>query len=271
MFFHLPLIGPRLIDRKKLPFPAGMVVRTRKAVPAAMPSGSTLGMAYWQGDRVYTMEWIQKLVDIFFHLDMHLSVWAGALGSWLYAVLFLVIFCETGLVVTPFLPGDSLLFAIGALASLESSPIRIPSILVLLSLAAVLGDAVNYAIGYRLGPKVFTREDSLLLNKKHLLRTQAFYEKYGGKTIFLARFIPIIRTFAPFVAGIGRMRYRRFFAYNISGGIVWVVLFTLAGNYFGNVPAVKRNFHYVIVAIIILSILPPIVEYLRAKSKGESF
>lgn len=215
------------------------------------------------------MEWIQQLFDIFFHLDRHLNEWSVALGSWLNVILFLVIFCETGLVVTPFLPGDSLLFAIGALASLEGSPLKIPVVLALLSCAAVLGDAVNYSIGYRLGPKVFAREDSLLLNKKHLLRTQAFYEKYGGKTIFLARFIPIIRTFAPFVAGIGKMRYRRFFTYNISGGIVWVFLFTLAGYYFGNVPAIKRNFHFVIVAIVFLSILPPVIEYLRVRYRKE--
>jgi membrane-associated protein len=216
------------------------------------------------------MEWIQRLLEIFLHLDRHLNEWATVLGPWLYVVLFLIIFCETGLVVTPFLPGDSLLFAIGALTSIEGSPIHLPGVILLLCLAAILGDAVNYAIGYRLGPKVFSREDSRLLNKRHLLQAQSFYEKYGGKTIFLARFIPIIRTFAPFVAGIGKMSYHRFFLYNVSGGITWVFLFTLAGYYFGNVPAVKRNFHFVIVAIIFLSLLPPVIEYLRTRRDKEN-
>src|SRR5262249_26965695 len=162
---------------------------------------------------------IHQAIDIFLHLDTHLNDLAGALGGWLYSVLFLIIFCETGLVVTPFLPGDSLLFAIGALAAIEGSPLQIPLILVLLSLAGVSGDAVNYAIGYRVGPRVFTSETSRLLNKRHLLRTQAFYEKYGGKTIILARFMPVVRTFAPFVAGIGKMRYARFALFNVIGGV----------------------------------------------------
>ncbi len=211
------------------------------------------------------MEWMQQLLEIFLHLDRHLNEWAVVLGPWLYVVLFLIVFCETGLVVTPFLPGDSLLFAIGALTSIEGSPINLTAVIILLCIAAVIGDAVNYTIGYRLGPKVFHREDSWLLNKKHLLQAQEFYEKYGGKTIFLARFIPIIRTFAPFVAGIGKMSYRRFFLYNVTGGVTWVLVFALAGYYFGNVPAVKRNFHFVIVAIIVLSLLPPVIEVLRAR------
>ena len=214
------------------------------------------------------MDFIHQAIDIFLHLDTHLNDLAGALGGWLYGVLFLIIFCETGLVVTPFLPGDSLLFAIGALAAIEGSPLQIPLILVLLSLAAVGGDAVNYAIGYRVGPRVFTSETSRLLNKRHLARTQAFYEKYGGKTIILARFMPVVRTFAPFVAGIGKMRYARFALFNVIGGVAWVVAFTLAGYLFGNVPVVKRNFHFVIVAIIILSVLPPIIEYLRTRRES---
>ena len=214
------------------------------------------------------MDFIHQAIDIFLHLDTHLNDLAGALGGWLYGVLFLIIFCETGLVITPFLPGDSLLFAIGALAAIEGSPLQIPLILVLLSLAAVGGDAVNYAVGYRVGPKVFTSETSRLLNKRHLLRTQAFYEKYGGKTIILARFMPVVRTFAPFVAGIGQMRYARFALFNVIGGVAWVVAFTLAGYFFGNVPVVKRNFHFVIVAIIILSVLPPIIEYLRTRRES---
>ena len=211
------------------------------------------------------MEIIQQAIDIFLHLDAHLNELAGSLGGWLYVVLFLIIFCETGLVVTPFLPGDSLLFAVGALAAIDGSPLHLPVILVLLTIAAVVGDAVNYTIGYRVGPKVFTSETSRLLNKQHLLRTQAFYEKYGGKTIILARFMPIIRTFAPFVAGIGQMRYARFALFNVVGGVAWVASFTVAGYFFGNVPVVKRNFHFVIVAIIVISIMPPIIEYLRVR------
>ncbi|MBI4518430.1 MAG: DedA family protein [Deltaproteobacteria bacterium] len=211
------------------------------------------------------MELLQNLFDIFFHLDTHLNEWAGMLGPWLYALLFLILFCETGLVVTPVLPGDSLLFAVGALISLEGSPLSLPLMLVLLCTAAITGDAVNYAIGYRVGPKVFSSEESWLLNKRHLLRTEEFYEKHGGKTIILARFMPIIRTFAPFVAGIGKMGYARFAAFNVVGGIAWVLAFVLGGYYFGNVPAIKRNFHYVIVAIVILSVLPPVIEYLRSR------
>jgi membrane-associated protein len=211
------------------------------------------------------MDLIHQGIDIFLHLDVHLNELAASLGGWLYVLLGLIVFCETGLVVTPVLPGDSLLFAIGALAAIDGSPLSLPFILVLLSAAAVAGDAVNYAIGARIGPRVFTSETSRLLNKEHLLRTHAFYEKYGGKTIILARFMPVIRTFAPFVAGIGRMGYGRFALYNVVGGIAWVFAFTLAGYFFGNVPFVKTNFHFVILAIIILSILPPVIEYLRAR------
>jgi membrane-associated protein len=214
------------------------------------------------------MELIQQAIDIFLHLDTHLNDLAASMGGWLYLLLFLIVFCETGLVVTPFLPGDSLLFAVGALAATPGSPLDLPLILVMLSIAAVAGDAVNYAIGYRVGPRVFTSETSRLLNKEHLLRTQAFYEKYGGKTIILARFMPIIRTFAPFVAGIGNMRYGRFALFNIVGGLVWVFSFTVAGYFFGNVPVVKRNFHFVIVAIIIISVMPPVIEYLRARRES---
>ncbi len=214
------------------------------------------------------MEIFQQAIDIFLHLDAHLNELAGSLGGGLYVVLFLIIFCETGLVVTPFLPGDSLLFAVGALAAIDGSALHLPVILILLTIAAVVGDAVNYAIGYRVGPKVFTSETSRLLNKQHLLRTQAFYEKYGGKTIILARFMPIVRTFAPFVAGIGQMRYPRFALFNVVGGIAWVASFTIAGYWFGNVPVVKRNFHFVIVAIIVISVMPPIIEYLRVRREA---
>ena len=211
------------------------------------------------------MELVHHLFDIFFHLDTHLNEWATMLGPWLYVVLFVILFCETGLVVTPVLPGDSLLFAVGALASIDGSPMSLPGLLVVLGLGAVIGDAVNYAIGYRVGPKVFTSEQSRFLNKQHLARTHEFYEKYGGKTIILARFMPIIRTFAPFVAGIGKMGYGRFALFNVTGGIAWVCAFVLGGYFFGNLPFVKENFHYVILAIIIISILPPVVEYLRSR------
>jgi membrane-associated protein len=209
------------------------------------------------------MELIQQLIDIFFHLDTHLNVWAGVLGPWLYLVLFAILFCETGLVVMPLLPGDSLLFAVGALASLEDSPLNLSLLAVLLIVAAVAGDAVNYSIGYRVGPKVFSREKSRFLNREHLMRTHAFYERHGGKTIFLARFIPIIRTFAPFIAGVGKMGYRRFSMFHVTRGLGWVLSFLLGGYFFGNVPVIKRNFHYVIVAIIVISVLPAVIEFMR--------
>jgi len=209
---------------------------------------------------------LQQLVDVFLHLDRHLNDWATQLGPWTYVLLFAIVFAETGLVVTPFLPGDSLLFAVGALAATEGSPIDVVTAGVLLCAAAVLGDAVNYSIGKFLGPKVFARESSRLLNKEHLVRAQHFYEKHGGKAILLARFVPIVRTFAPFVAGIGRMRYARFALYNVAGGVVWVVLFVGAGNLFGNVPTIKTNFHYVIVGIIVVSVLPIVFEWWRARA-----
>ena len=213
------------------------------------------------------MEIITQIIDIFLHLDVHLNTLAATLGPWLYIVLFAVIFCETGLVVTPFLPGDSLIFAVGALASVEGSVIYLPLILTLLIIAAVLGDAVNYSIGKFIGPKVFTQDTGKLLNKKHLLAAHAFYEKHGGKTILLARFIPIIRTFAPFVAGIGKMSYWHFAMYNITGAFLWVCLFVFGGHYFASTPLVKNHFHYVILAIIIISVLPAVWEFFKAKKE----
>jgi len=211
---------------------------------------------------------LRDLIDVFLHLDSHLAQWAAILGNSLYVVLFLIIFCETGLVITPLLPGDSLLFAVGALASVQNLPLNLALIAVLLSIAAIAGDSVNYAVGYRVGPRVFKRENSRLLNQNYLLRAQRFYEKHGGKTIIIARFVPIIRTFAPFVAGIGRMNYARFAFFNISGGILWVLCFLLGGYYFGNIPVVKRNFHFVIFAIIVISCLPAVIEYLRARRQA---
>jgi membrane-associated protein len=178
--------------------------------------------------------------------------------------LFAIVFCETGLVITPFLPGDSLLFAVGALSASEGSPIEPVFVSVLLIVAAILGDAVNYTIGRKIGPRVF-KEGSRFFKKEHLDRTHAFYEKHGGKTIILARFIPIVRTFAPFVAGIGQVSYARFAAYNVIGAIVWVVLFVWAGWQFGKTPFVQKNFHYVILAIIVLSMVPPAIEWWRAR------
>jgi membrane-associated protein len=213
------------------------------------------------------MEALEKIIDIFLHLDTHLDGWGAALGPALYVVLFLVIFCETGLVVTPFLPGDSLLFAAGALAARPDFPLEIGWLVASLCVAGVLGNTVNYSIGYRLGPKVFSKEDSWLFNKKYLLKAQAFYERYGGKTIVLARFVPIIRTFAPFVAGIGRMSYRRYMLYNLLGTLPWVGGFAFAGYFFGNIPAVKRNFQFVVIAIIVISVIPAIVGYLKEKQR----
>ena len=216
------------------------------------------------------MELLSGLFDIVLHIDVHLADWAAQAGPWLYLILFLIVFCETGLVVTPFLPGDSLLFAAGAVAALQGSGMRVDLLILTLVVAAVLGDAVNYSIGYRVGPKVFHRTDSKLLNVRHLERTRAFFEKYGSRTIVLARFVPIVRTFAPFVAGIGKMRYRRFAIYNVTGGIVWVVGFVLAGYFFGNLPVVKDRFHIVILAIIFLSVLPIVYEALRARSEARN-
>ena len=214
------------------------------------------------------MEWIQGFLDLVLHLGDHIDALVREYGAWTYGILFAIIFCETGLVVTPFLPGDSLLFAVGAVAAGGSlDPILVCA---LLSVAAILGDTVNYAAGYWIGPAVFTREDSWLLNKQHLERTHRFYEKYGGKTIIIARFVPIIRTFAPFVAGIGRMTYARFLAYNVIGGMIWICAFVAAGYWFGNIPVVKENFSLVILAIIVLSILPAVIEFLRARAEPDA-
>lgn len=189
------------------------------------------------------------------------------MGPWLYVLLFVIVFCETGLVVTPFLPGDSLLFAVGALSALEGSPINLVMAMSILLVAAVLGDAVNFEIGKYIGPKVFKSETSKWLNKDHLNKAHNFYEKYGGKTIILARFIPIIRTFAPFVAGAGKMTYKHFAAYNVIGAVIWVCLFCTGGYMFADLPLVKNHFHYVIVAIIVISVLPAVYEFIAAKYK----
>ncbi|MBL8055856.1 MAG: DedA family protein [Anaerolineales bacterium] len=204
---------------------------------------------------------IAWFVDFVLHMDKHLDLIVRSMGLWSYALLFLVIFVETGVVIMPFLPGDSLLFAAGSLAALGSlNPVVL---FVALAVAAILGDTVNYWIGHYIGPRVFST-NSRWLKREYLDRTHAFYEKHGGKTIFLARFIPIIRTFAPFVAGVGRMNYGYFFTYNVVGGLVWTALFTFGGYFFGNLPIVKENFSLVIMAIIVISVLPAVWEVVRA-------
>jgi membrane-associated protein len=214
------------------------------------------------------MDWLRDGLDILLRLDVHLNEWAASMGAWLYGLLFAIVFAETGLVVTPFLPGDSLLFAVGALAATEGSPIDVVLVGVLLTIAAILGDAVNYQVGKVLGPKVFSRTDSKLLNQQHLVRAQRFYEKYGGKTIVIARFVPIVRTFAPFVAGIGKMGYARFAMFNVVGALVWVWSFLLIGYWFGNRKFVKQNFTLVIGAIIVVSVLPAVFEMVRARRES---
>lgn len=211
---------------------------------------------------------MQQILDIFLHLDRHVAELAQSLGGGLYVLLFLIIFAETGLVVTPFLPGDSLLFAVGALCAMPETGLSLWIMMGLLIIAAIVGDAVNYSIGRKLGPAVFRNNQGMLLNKAHLRRTQEFYNKHGGKTIVLARFVPIVRTFAPFVAGVGQMSYTRFAMYNVVGAIVWVVGFLALGYTFGNMPIVKKQFHYVIFGIIFLSILPAVIEILRARAES---
>lgn len=200
------------------------------------------------------------------HLDKYLDVLIQDFGIWTYLILFLIIFCETGLVVTPLLPGDSLLFAVGTFVAIGS--LRYDLVVVSLIAAAILGDSVNYSIGHYMGPRVFQRTGSRIFKKEYLDKTHSFYEKYGGKTIIFARFVPIVRTFAPFVAGIGAMSYGKFIAYNIVGGIAWVVLFISAGYFFGHLPTVKHNFTLVIFAIIFVSVLPGLVEYIRHKRRA---
>ncbi len=211
------------------------------------------------------------MVDFFFHIDKYLAAIIQNFGTGSYILLFFIVFAETGLVVTPFLPGDSLLFAVGAFSAMGSFEL-FPAFCVL-SLAAIIGDSVNYAIGKYFGEKLFRNEKSKIFKKEYLKRTHAFYEKYGGKTIVIARFVPVVRTFAPFVAGIGKMSYFRFFFYNVSGGLFWVASFLLCGYYFGNMPMIQENFSLAIFVIIIISILPGIIEFYkhhRRKRLGRS-
>ncbi len=207
------------------------------------------------------MELLARVLDFIIHLDKHLSSIIQSFGLWTYLILFLVIFLETGFVVTPFLPGDSLLFAAGTFAA--AKVLNVVWLFVLLSAAAIIGDTANYWIGHFVGPKVFRQEKSRFFKKEYLERTHRFYEKYGAETIIIARFVPIIRTFAPFVAGIGRMSYWKFISYNVIGGIGWVAIFVFGGYFFGNIPFVKRNFSLVILIIIVVSIVPGAVEFVR--------
>jgi membrane-associated protein len=215
------------------------------------------------------LELIRTLIDFILHIDQHLVEIVNDYKTWTYLILFLIIFAETGFVVTPFLPGDSLLFAAGAIIAKPESNLSIILTIILLIIAAILGDLVNYHIGKFVGPKAFSGKYKLL-KKEYLEKTQDFYNKHGGKTIIYARFIPIIRTFAPFVAGIGTMSYLRFATYNVVGGIAWVVSFLLLGYFFGSLPVIKNNFTYVIFGIIFVSILPPIIEILRGRKKSAS-
>lgn len=211
------------------------------------------------------------IIDFILHAEDHLTEFIANYGVWIYALLFLIIFCETGLVVTPFLPGDSLLFAVGALAARPEMNLRVEIIAPLLLVAGILGDSVNYSIGKWFGPKVFQYEGNRFFKREHLMKTHAFYEKYGGRAIILARFVPIIRTFAPFVAGVGTMNYPKFFTYNVVGAILWVGLFVGAGFLFGNVPIIQKNMKLVILGIIIVSVLPIVWEFYKAwaeKRKG---
>jgi len=213
------------------------------------------------------MEIITKLIDFILHLDTHLNYIIESAGLWCYLIFFLIIFAETGLVVTPFLPGDSLLFALGTFAATGS--LKVGWVFVILSAAAILGDSANYAVGKYFGQIILKHEGSWFLKKEHIERTHKFYEKYGAKTIVIARFVPIVRTFAPFIAGVGKMTYPKFFSYNVIGGLLWVTLFVFGGFFFGNIPVIKRNFTLVIFAIIIISILPAVIEVIRQKRQSK--
>ncbi|EIC12914.1 DedA family protein [Kingella kingae] len=208
---------------------------------------------------------IATIIDFILHIDQHLVALTAQYGAWLYAILFWIVFCETGLVVTPFLPGDSLLFAAGAVAAASQGNLNVHAVVGVLLIAAILGDAVNFAIGKYFGAKLFANPNSKIFKQEYLHKTHAFYEKYGGKTIILARFVPIVRTFAPFVAGMGNMNYSKFIRYNIIGALAWVLSLTYLSYWFGNLPMVKDNFGKVVIGIIVVSMLPMIIEMVKAK------
>lgn len=214
------------------------------------------------------MDFIHLVIDFILHIDQHLAALTAQYGTWIYAILFLIVFCETGLVVTPFLPGDSLLFVAGAIA--VHGTMNVHLLVLLLITAAILGDALNYTIGRFMGQRLFRNPDSKIFRRSHLEITQQFYARHGGKTIILARFVPIVRTFAPFVAGMGHMNYAHFAAYNVVGAILWVTLFTYGGYFFGNLPAVQSNLHYLIIGIIVVSILPGVIQLVRHKMNSSA-
>ena len=224
------------------------------------------------------MELITELFNFILHIDVRLAELAREYGVWVYGILFLIVFCETVLVVTPFLPGDSLLFAAGALAGgalaidgvSTAGMYNVHLLAILLFIAAVVGDAVNYIVGWKIGPAVFEKKNSRIFKPEYLARTHKFFEKYGSKTIVLARFVPIVRTFAPFLAGVGTMSYAKFALYNVTGAFVWVTSFTYAGFFFGSTPLVQKNFKLVILAIIIISIMPGVIEVLKARKEARS-
>ena len=234
--------------------PQATWIRWKVQGVAARPRGEDMDLITW-------------FVDFILHLDRHLAEIIQRYGSTTYAILFLIVFLETGLVVTPVLPGDSLLFAAGSFAGMGA--LSLWPLFFLLCAAAILGDTVNYAIGARLGPRVFQYPKSRFFNPAHLEKTREFYEKYGGKTIIIARFIPIIRTFAPFVAGVGKMSYAHFIGFNVVGGVLWVSVCVFGGYFFGNLPFVKKNFTVVILAIIVISVLPAVIEYLRHRAEAK--
>ncbi|MBZ6386108.1 MULTISPECIES: DedA family protein [Pantoea] len=215
------------------------------------------------------MEFVHFLVDFILHIDVHLAELVAQYGIWIYAILFLILFCETGLVVTPFLPGDSLLFVAGALAALPGNDLNIHLMAALLVVAAVLGDAVNYTIGRLFGERLFSNPNSRIFRRSYLDKTHGFYERHGGKTIILARFVPIVRTFAPFVAGMGHMSYRHFALFNVAGALAWVLLFSYAGYLFGDLPVVQENLKLLIVGIIVVSVLPGLIEVWRHRRQAK--
>ncbi|KOA70410.1 DedA family protein [Pantoea sp. CFSAN033090] len=215
------------------------------------------------------MEFLHFLVDFILHIDVHLAELVAQYGIWIYAILFLILFCETGLVVTPFLPGDSLLFVAGALAALPGNDLNVHVMVALLVVAAVLGDAVNYTIGSLFGERLFSNPNSKIFRRSHLDKTHVFYARHGGKTIILARFVPIVRTFAPFVAGMGHMSYRHFALFNVTGALLWVLLFSYAGYLFGDLPVVQENLKLLIVGIILVSILPGVIEVWRHRRQAK--
>ncbi|OQP32477.1 MULTISPECIES: DedA family protein [Pantoea] len=215
------------------------------------------------------MEFVHFLVDFILHIDVHLAELVAQYGIWIYAILFLILFCETGLVVTPFLPGDSLLFVAGALAALPGNDLNVHLMAALLVVAAVLGDAVNYTIGRLFGERLFSNPNSRLFRRSYLDKTHAFYDRHGGKTIILARFVPIVRTFAPFVAGMGHMSYRHFALFNVAGALAWVLLFSYAGYLFGDLPVVQENLKLLIVGIIVVSVLPGVIEVWRHRRQAK--